>query len=482
MDHPKRLGKYDIVQVLGEGAMGVVYKGHDPGIDRPVAIKTIRKALMDADTGADMAARFRNEAKAVGRLLHPGIVAIYEYGEDDSTAFIAMEYVQGRDLSQILGATPRLPEGTVIRFMQQLLDALTCAHRAGVWHRDIKPANLIVTTDGLLKVTDFGIARIESAALTQMAATIGTPGYMAPEQYMGEAIDHRIDIFAAGVLLYRMLTGRSPFAGESAEAVMYKVLNKDPEPPSQLPGLDAPRSFDAVVARALAKSPQARFASAQEFRDALAERSALHAGSAADDATVVASLLLPVRRPDGLPPSSAASRVGSAAPSRWDAASLAPMEAALTRFMGPMARLLVREAARTATDLSALQDALCQHLPDAADRARFITLLSGAAGTAVRRSTASGLGSAAGTAGSSGGSSGGVAVAPAGVQAPIAPELVEHARLTLSRELGPIAKVVLKKALAQARSPQHLHELLAQQIDDPAQRARLLDALRARRG
>ncbi|MDN4588794.1 serine/threonine protein kinase [Xenophilus aerolatus] len=465
MEHPKRLGKYDIVQVLGEGAMGVVYQGHDPGIDRPVAIKTIRKALLQADGGIDLAGRFRNEAKAVGRLSHPGIVAIYEYGEDDTTAFIAMEYVQGRDLAQVLGATPRLPEGTVIRFMQQLLDALTCAHRAGVWHRDIKPANLVVTTDGLLKVTDFGIARIESAALTQVAATIGTPGYMAPEQYLGEAIDHRIDLFAAGVLLYRMLTGRSPFAAESAEAVMYRVLNKEPEPPSQIPGLSVSASFDPIVARALAKAPQTRFASAQEFRDALAERSALHIGTAADDATVVASLHLPLRRADGHAPSGAASRPGSAAPSRWDAASLAPMEAALTRFMGPMARVLVREAARTATDLGALQDALSQHIPDAADRARFMTLLGG---------PGSSLGNAArATGGSAGFGSGGAAV-----QAPIGTDVVEHARLALSRELGPIARFMLKKALAEARSPQHLHELLAQQLDDPAQRARLLDALR----
>ncbi|MBS0427887.1 MAG: serine/threonine protein kinase [Proteobacteria bacterium] len=473
MDHPKRLGKYDIVQVLGEGAMGVVYKGHDPGIDRPVAIKTIRKALLQDDGGTDLAARFRNEAKAVGRLSHPGIVAIYEYGEDDTTAFIAMEYVQGRDLAQVLGATPRLPECTTIRFMQQLLDALTCAHRAGVWHRDIKPANLVVTTDGLLKVTDFGIARIESAALTQVAATIGTPGYMAPEQYLGEAIDHRIDLFAAGVLLYRMLTGRSPFAAESAEAVMYRVLNKEPEPPSQIPGLSVPASFDPIVARALAKAPQSRFASAQEFRDALAERSALHIGTAADDATVVASLRLPLRRADAHPPSGAASRPGSAAPSRWDAASLAPMEAALTRFMGPMARVLVREAARTATDLGALQDALSQHIPDAADRARFITLLSG---------RGSGVGSAARSATGGGAGSGGVAVAAGTVQAPIGAEVVEHARLALSRELGPIARVMLKKALGEARSPQHLHEVLAQQLDDPAQRARLLDALRRKPG
>ncbi|MBK9575233.1 MAG: serine/threonine protein kinase [Rhodoferax sp.] len=212
MKHPDHLGKYAITGLLGEGAMGVVYKGYDPGIGRQVAIKTIRKSLSeDRSTEDALSERFRNEARAVGRLNHPGIVAIYDLGEHEDNAFIAMEFVEGRDLSQILAATPNLPEPVILRVMHQLLDALEYAHSQGVWHRDIKPANLIITSAGQLKVTDFGIARIESAALTQVTSTIGTPGYMAPEQYIGESFDHRVDIFAAGVLLYRMLAGQPPF-------------------------------------------------------------------------------------------------------------------------------------------------------------------------------------------------------------------------------------------------------------------------------
>ena len=291
MNHPQRLGKYQIVDVLGEGAMGVVYKGHDPGINRQVAIKTIRKSLLgESPAHASLPARFKNEAQAVGRISHPGIVAIYDYGEDETTAYIVMEFVKGRDLAQILAIQPKLPEPTVMRFMHQLLDALDCAHRAGVWHRDIKPANLIITDSGHLKITDFGIARIESVQITQVAAAIGTPGYMAPEQYTGDPIDHKVDIFAAGVLLYRLLAGQTPFSG-SPETVMYKVLHTDPTPLSQLPGSKISAYYDPIVAMALAKDPKLRFASAAQFRDELTNRSTT--GSLADfvdDATVIASL------------------------------------------------------------------------------------------------------------------------------------------------------------------------------------------------
>ena len=476
MQHPKRLGKYDIVEVLGEGAMGVVYKGHDPGIDRPVAIKTIRKSLLEGENRTVLPARFRNEAKAVGRMSHPGIVSIYEYGEDDTTAFIAMEFVQGRDLAQILAATPLLPEPTIVRFMQQLLDALACAHRHGVWHRDIKPANLIVTKDGRLKVTDFGIARIESAALTQMAATIGTPGYMSPEQYMGEEIDHRIDIFAAGVVLYRMLCGKAPFVADSAEGLMYKVLHKDPEPLSHMPGKNISAAYDPIIAMALAKDPNARYASALEFRSALSDRSAQHEGTSDDDATIIAALPLLRQRAQAaaaLAAGGSASDPDATLP-YWNPASLAPVEAALTRFMGPLAKVLVRQAAKVSSDLRSLQDTLCQHIPDPQDRARFMTLVNGA-GTG---STGGGLATPS-TAGGTGGTgaTGGTVGSTVGAQ-PISPELVEHARLALTRHLGPIAKVVLKKAVAQAHSPEHLIELLAQQVDDPGTRVKLLEALR----
>jgi len=464
MQHPRRLGKYDIVGVLGEGAMGVVYKAHDPFIDRQVAIKTVRKALLDSSVAEDMAARFRNEARAAGRLSHPGIVPIYEYGEDDTTAFIAMEFVEGRDLAQILGATPTLPEGMAIRFMQQLLDALGSAHRAGVWHRDIKPANLIVTTDGLLKVMDFGVARIASAALTQAASTIGTPGYMAPEQYIGETIDHRVDLFAAGVLLYRMLSGRSPFAAETPEAVMYKVLHQDPAPLSTLEGLSIAPSLDAVIARALAKTPQARFSSAAEFRDALAERSAVAGGTTADDATVIAAMPLRVR-----PASPGTSRgpTGSAMPSQWDASSLAAVEAALTRFMGPVARVLVREAARTSADLRQLQDSVSQHLRDPRERQRFEALLStGMAGGTSAGTRAGSSASATGAVSSAGAST-------AGTTAGISAGLSDYAGRALARQLGPIAKVVVRKAAASASSRQVFFDVLCRSVEDPARRAQL---------
>src|SRR5262245_15040139 len=232
MKHPERLGKYPITGVLGQGAMGVVYKARDPVIQRPVAIKTIHIGLVAGDAErANLSARFRNEAQAVGRLSHPGIVAIYEYGEDESTAYIAMEYVEGLSLERVLPPRRPLPESEALSVMQQLLDALACAHRAGVWHRDIKPANLIMTASGQLKLTDFGIARIENASLTQVTSVIGTPGYMAPEQYVGQGITHQVDLFAAGVLLYRMLTGIAPFAGPP-EVAMYKILHEDPPAPS----------------------------------------------------------------------------------------------------------------------------------------------------------------------------------------------------------------------------------------------------------
>ncbi|MGL6109795.1 MAG: serine/threonine-protein kinase, partial [Rubrivivax sp.] len=227
---PERIGKYTISALLGRGAMGMVYKGFDPHIARPVAVKTIHRELLGTDEHASIAARFRNEAQAVGRLQHAGIVAIYEFGEDEATAYIAMEYVEGSNLDQVLAGTPLLPERQVQRITVELLDALECAHRHGVWHRDIKPGNLILTRTGQVKLADFGIARIENQSLTQVASTIGTPGYMAPQQYTGEGVDHRADLFAAGVLLYRLLTGVQPFTG-SPETLMYKILNEHPRPP-----------------------------------------------------------------------------------------------------------------------------------------------------------------------------------------------------------------------------------------------------------
>ena len=271
----RRLGKYTLGDTLGEGAMGVVYRAVDPHIDRVVALKTIRKSVLESAAGNLSAAlRFRNEARAVGRLSHPGIVAIYEYGEEGEQSFIAMEYVEGASLLRCTAPQQRLPLADVLSVMTQLLHALNYAHAHGVWHRDIKPSNLIVTAGGQLKVTDFGIARIDAAALTQDASIMGSCGYMAPECYHGIELDQRVDLFACGVLLYELLTGRRPFAGLPG-AVMHQMLHDEPQP-LVAPGCDAAEAaalapFEPIVACAMARDRAQRYPGAQEMLDALTE-------------------------------------------------------------------------------------------------------------------------------------------------------------------------------------------------------------------
>jgi serine/threonine protein kinase len=223
--------------------MGVVYKGFDPDIKRTVAIKTIRRQF-GVRRRRVAAARFRNEAQAAGRLTHPGIVAVYDFGEDDEVAYIAMEYVEGKTLAHYLASKVRFTDEDIPGVICQVLDALEHAHEAGVWHRDIKPANIIMARNGKLKVADFGIARIEDSGLTQANVMIGTPTYMAPEQFLGTPIDHRVDLYAAGVLLYLLLTGKPPFMGPQ-EQLMYKVVHEPPVLPGQIEGINRPHFYDA---------------------------------------------------------------------------------------------------------------------------------------------------------------------------------------------------------------------------------------------
>src|SRR5579871_2643451 len=269
MSLPKSIGKYPVVGVLGKGAMGIVYRGYDPLIRRPVAIKTIAKDLIDVRLNAsDIAARFRREAQAAGNLNHPGIVGVYEYGETDDYAFIAMECVEGTSLRDYFSQKAQFPEGDAVSIMAQLLDALGYAHDHEVVHRDVKPANIIIMRNGRIKLADFGIARLEASDRTQTGLIMGTPGYIAPEYYFSIPIDHRVDIFAAGVVLYELLSGETPFRG-SPEAVMRAVCYEDPAAPSST-GFRRPLTqYDAIVARALQRKVEDRYPSAASFRQAL---------------------------------------------------------------------------------------------------------------------------------------------------------------------------------------------------------------------
>lgn len=290
-----KLGKYQIRRTLGKGAMGIVYEGFDPVIERTVAIKTILPSQLDGAQYAEVMARFKREAQAAGRLNHPGIVAIYDCGEEVPTdldseeatmmapkaapgpesttpagriAYIAMEFVKGRELKELFAGNERFKPGDAARVMGEILDALDHAHAQGVVHRDIKPANIIVLESGRIKIADFGIARVEKSELTQTGMVLGTPSYMSPEQFMGHPVDGRSDIFSCGVVLYQMLTGEKPFTGESTTTIMYKVLREEPVPPSQINIALAP-ALDAVVRKALAKNPNERFQTGREFAQAL---------------------------------------------------------------------------------------------------------------------------------------------------------------------------------------------------------------------
>ena len=265
-DIPSTISKYQIQGVLGQGGMGIVYRGFDPAIHRPVAVKTITKSALDPADLQYALTRFRHEAQAVGRLTHPRITAIYDYGEDVNIAFIVMELVNGQSLFHHIQNQAKFGLKEIGEMVRQLLDGLGYAHELGVVHRDIKPSNILINDDGRLKLTDFGIARLDSSTLTQVGEIMGSPGYMSPEQFLGTDIDARSDIYSVGVIAYELLANRRPFTGNNAE-VMRRVLGERPENPSEYNPLISVQ-LDWAVHKALAKKQQDRFQTAKEFSDA----------------------------------------------------------------------------------------------------------------------------------------------------------------------------------------------------------------------
>lgn len=266
----KQFGRYEIIGELGRGAMGVVYKARDPQIDRMVALKTVSLRGQEPEAEEEFRKRFLNEAKAAGRLHHPGIVAVFDVGEDPQSRdpYIVLEYVAGEALNRILGRERKIALPRALQFALEIAEALDYAHAQGVTHRDIKPGNILITTEGHPKIADFGIAKLNLAHFTLPGKVLGTPAYMAPEQLSGEGCDGRSDLFSLGVILYAMTTGHSPFQGDSATTVCFKVANREPVPASAM-DLNLPRELDAVIARAMEKDPSKRYQSGADFADDL---------------------------------------------------------------------------------------------------------------------------------------------------------------------------------------------------------------------
>jgi tRNA A-37 threonylcarbamoyl transferase component Bud32 len=264
-----RLGRYEILEELGRGAMGIVYKGRDPKLDRLTAIKTIRFTDdFDEDQAAKIREQFYREAEVVAKLSHPNIVTIYDVGEDLDLSYLAMEYLEGESLEMYAIKEHLMSIRKTIDVTAQVCDALAYAHGHGIVHRDIKPANIMILKNGLVKVTDFGIARATSSSKTRTGVIKGTPYYMSPEQISGMKVDGRSDIFSLGIVFYQLLTGELPFGGENLAAIMYQITTVDPDPPTKY----NPKIYKAAVAilnRALEKSLESRYQKAQQMGDHL---------------------------------------------------------------------------------------------------------------------------------------------------------------------------------------------------------------------
>jgi hypothetical protein len=432
---PATIGRYRVDHQLGRGAMGVVYKGHDPEIDRPVAIKLVRMDLLETGRREDYLARFRREVQAAARCLHPNIVAIYDFGshpnsEGGDEPFFVMEFVDAKPLDETLpkdaGIDPQTAGGIVL----QLLEALAGAHALGVTHRDIKPANLLLCADGRLKVMDFGISRISTSHLTQAGAVMGTPRYMSPEQIRGEPVDARSDIFSAGAVLHELLTGRTPFTGRSFEEVMVKLLYEEPVLAPEL----APAWRD-VIARAIAKPPEQRFESAVAM--AAAVRAAM--GQAARPAAPAAATIIYSPRAD-------------VDPRLNDTAMLGAIERRLAQYLGPIAGRMVRVAARDAGTAETLCERLAGNIDDPAEREKFLVDVRARlqqSGDTLGRSSP-------------------------GVGPTLSEAEIEQVQQDLTRYLGPIAKLLVKRAAGSATSTAALREAVAQHLDVPAERATFL--------
>ncbi len=343
MGTPKTIGRYEIVDELGQGAMGSVFRAHDPSMDRIVALKTILMGALLGAHGDEFRQRFYREARAAGALAHPGIVPVFDVGEHEGQPYLVMEYVNGRTLDYAMKKGERVSMDRVCEIGQQLAEALGHAHRKGVVHRDIKPANILMTNAEAYgierpRITDFGVAKMTAGEITTTGQMLGTPAFMPPEQFTGAPIDGRTDLFSLGVILYWMATGEQPFPGETMTTVSYKIVHTEPVPPARLNPL-VPALLDKVIMKCLSKSPADRYQSGEELAHALGEvRSGATPGSMQ---TVVPELTIggkdenatldatPSLRPR--PMSSASHRAGAAAAFGIKPATPESLPAAKTR-------------------------------------------------------------------------------------------------------------------------------------------------------
>ena len=446
------IGRYRVEALVGTGAMGEVYRAYDPIIDRPVAIKVVRPDLT-AGTGSEQwLQRFRREARAAGRRFHPNIVAILDFGEDDGRPFLAMEYVDGRSLDTILRASGPLDPERSVAVITQVLSALGFAHRNGIVHRDVKPSNIMVLSSGEVKVADFGIARIDASEFTIVGDLLGTPAYMAPEQFAGAPVDKRTDLFAAGVIFFEMLTGVKPFRGKSITEIISFMETRGPEDIRAL-NPAVPDSLKRVISKALAFDPALRYADAAEFSTAIIEAFPARSDQA------------PRPEPSVSDTPVANAELGKVTPGdkAWHPELLRQIERDLATFIGPMAAIALKRAIKETNDITALYDLLAQQVENPRDHAEFL----------ARGQQRAALGPASRP------HSKPQTEAEQKTDRPTtSPGLANIASVeaNLARYIGPIAKILIKRELEKYETVERFYRALAAHIPDERDRETFLRA------
>jgi eukaryotic-like serine/threonine-protein kinase len=478
------IGRYRVLDVLGSGAMGIVYKAHDPAIGRNVAIKVVR---IDADSLEQRAAaldRFRLEVQAAGRCSHPSIVGVFDFLELGGDPAIVMELVEGTSLLGNLRDPARRARLSLPHIVLQMLEGLGYAHGQGIIHRDIKPANILLTPSGQVKIADFGIARLGDSNATQSGAMLGTPSYMAPEQVTDDSVDRRADLFAVGAIIYEMLTGRPPFAGRTTADTLVRLsgpLAADLKPVVSAGG----EAYLTVLRRALAKDRAQRFQTADEF--AAEVQAAASSGGAprgvgvgtgnSGGGSIAARVAADDPQATVVIGSGAARSVSAPAAYVWDRSLLQRVELQLARFVGPMARVMVARTAQQAASPDELYATLARALPNPADRSVFLRAVgSGRVEPTVGGSRAASQTMAPRTIAPR-------TLSPAAMTlnspANISPEAVAAAQSVLLTYVGPIARVLAREAAAQALSNRDFVDRLCAHVTKPDELATLRRRLRA---
>lgn len=482
---PNKMGKYEVRSVIGQGGMGMVYKGYDRDIDRVVAIKVMHPYLVAQSAASDLAQRFKQEARAAARCLHVNIVTVFDYGVNEDSPYIVMEYVEGLDLHSFLRTGQALPLRQSADIILQTLAALDYAHRHGVMHRDIKPANILLLESGLVKVADFGVAKLDTSELTMPGDVIGTPVYMSPEARAGLPIDARADLYSVGMVLLKLISGKRLVQGSGGTPDVAALLASSELAPTELAPAEQGQ-LQELLTKALARHPEHRLQSAQEFTlllKAVLAPDAVYELSPEELADTVGKTKRSMARQRIDKPVAAASGSAASNPSHYltpQAVNL--LNGELASYLGPVSSRLIRATAAKSRTLDELIEKLMNHIPSEAERTAFIRsierkgvrwlsmLETGQEGARSRPDESAEHPAASTPASFRQGASGAGSPAPGGLT------LDDLATVTdqLATYIGPLASYLVKRSASKATNLRQLYELLAAHIGDPAERQEFL--------